>query len=145
MKIVSAPKVGPLSGEVRFELKSDIAAEPRDVRYAPRSRHRERGRACRLTAKNGLMTARTGSSKLGVIFASDLVDLLPSHLLWRFAGRIAGFAEKRIQAGRRHNPKQQQFAIWVSEPVPRVLRNKYRSALLDRMPYIVQYERSGPV
>jgi hypothetical protein len=54
--------------------------------------------------------------------------------------RVAGFAEKRIQAGRRHNPKQQQFAIWVSEPVPRVLRNKYRSALLDRMTYIVQYE-----
>jgi hypothetical protein len=35
MKIVSAPKVGPPSGEVRFGSIATELLRPRDVRYAP--------------------------------------------------------------------------------------------------------------
>jgi hypothetical protein len=41
------------------------------------------------------------------IFAGDLVDLLPSQLLWGDPGRIAGVAEETVQAGRRHDPEQE--------------------------------------
>ena len=91
------------------------------------------------------MTARPWSSILGRIFASDLVDLFPGQLLWRYAGRIAGFAEERIQAGGRDYPKQQQLTVRVREPVPRILRDEYRPTFLEGMTYVVQYECSAPV
>jgi hypothetical protein len=52
------------------------------------------------------------------IFAGDLVDLLPSQLLWGDPGRIAGVAEETVQAGRRHDPEQEQFVIGIGKPMP---------------------------
>jgi hypothetical protein len=77
------------------------------------------------------------------IFAGDLVDLLPSQLLWRDPGRIAGVAEKAIQASRRHDPEQEQFVIGIGEPMPSIPGNEYRSALLERVSCIVQCENSA--
>ena len=41
------------------------------------------------------------------ISCGDLMDLLPTKLLRRHAGWIAGFAEEAVEAGRRHDPEQQ--------------------------------------
>jgi hypothetical protein len=38
-----------------------------------------------------------------VIRAGNLIDLLPSEPLWWYAGRIAGVAEKAVQASWRHS------------------------------------------
>src|SRR6476620_10063729 len=75
--------------------------------------------------------------------AGNLVDLLPSQLLWRCPGRIAGVAEKAVQAGRRHDPEQEQFVIGIREPMPSILGNEYRSALLKLVSCIVQCENSA--
>src|SRR5262249_15086654 len=65
------------------------------------------------------------------------------QVLSRYAGRIAGFTEEALQAGRRDDPKQQQFLIGILEAVPGVLRDKDRSALLDGMTRIIQYESAA--
>src|SRR2546429_5663387 len=77
------------------------------------------------------------------IFAGNLVDLLPSQLLWRYPGRTTGVAEEAVQAGRRHDPEQEQFVIRIREPVPSILGNEYRSALPKRVLCIVQGENSA--
>jgi hypothetical protein len=68
------------------------------------------------------------------------MDLLASQLFWRHAGSIAGFAEKAIQASRRHDPEQQQFVFRSSEPVACILRNEYRPAPFRQgnLTYVVQ-------
>src|SRR4029453_8605185 len=77
------------------------------------------------------------------IFAGDIVDLLPSQLLWGDPGRIAGVAEEAVQASRRRDPEQEQFVIGIGEPMPSIPGNEYRSALLERVSYIVQCENSA--
>src|SRR5579864_686228 len=74
------------------------------------------------------------------ISTADLADLVARQLLRWDAGRIAGFAEKTIEASGRHYPEQQQFVFVRGEAVPRVLRNEDRSALLDRVADIIQGE-----
>ena len=77
------------------------------------------------------------------IFAGNLVDLLPSQLLWRYPGWTTGVAEEAVQAGRRHDPEQEQFMLGIDEPMPSILGNEYRSALPKRVLCIVQCENSA--
>jgi hypothetical protein len=77
------------------------------------------------------------------IFAGNLVDLLPSQLLWRYPGWTTGVAEEAVQAGRRHDPEQEQFVIGIGEPMPSILGNEYRSALPKGVLCIVQCENSA--
>ena len=77
------------------------------------------------------------------ISCGDLMDLLPTELLRRYAGWIAGFAEEAVEASRRHDPEQQQFAIRIGEAMPSVPGNEYRSALPKRVLCIVQCENSA--
>src|SRR5215218_8738792 len=77
------------------------------------------------------------------VFASNLVDLILCQLLARCTGWIAGLAEKTVQAGRRHDPEQEQLLIGIGEAMPGVLGNVDRSALLKTVRYIVQREGSA--
>src|SRR5215469_11057772 len=87
-----------------------------------------------------------GDDQLSVfrsISAANLADLIASQLLRRHTGWIAGFAEKTIQTGRCHDPEQQQLVFGSSEPVPGVLGNEYRCALLNWVADVIQGENSA--
>ena len=91
----------------------------------------------------GNLDSTARSSEFRPVFAGNLIDLLSSELLWRYAWRIAGLTEKAVQAGRRRYPEQKQFVIGISKPMPRVFGYEYCSPLLKWVPYIVQYEDSA--
>src|SRR6267154_1653832 len=48
-----------------------------------------------------------------VVFAANLIDLLPRELLCWYSRRHAGIAEEAVQAGRHHDPKQKRFLIGI--------------------------------
>jgi hypothetical protein len=84
-----------------------------------------------------------GDEQLSVfrsISAGNRADLVARKLPRRHTGWIASFAKKAIQTGRRHDPEQQQLVFGSSEPVPRVLGNEYRCALLNWVADIIQGE-----
>src|SRR5690349_268767 len=77
------------------------------------------------------------------IFAGNFIDLVVSELLWRNARRVAGFAEKAVQAGRRYAPEQEQFVIGISDSMPGVFGNENDCAFLKMVVNVVQHENSA--
>jgi hypothetical protein len=84
-----------------------------------------------------------GLSEFCAVFQGDLADLLASELFGGYAGWIAGFAKKTVEAGGRHDPEQKKFAIRIRKSVPGVSRNKNGSSLLQQVWRVVQGRNSG--
>src|SRR5262249_31389397 len=82
-------------------------------------------------------------SELSGVFQRNFLDLLPGKLLWRHAGRIAGLAEKAVEAGRRHHPEEQDCVTRILKAVPGVSRNEDRAAFFKGMTLVVQQAGSA--
>src|SRR5262249_29668876 len=65
------------------------------------------------------------------------------QLLSRNTGWSAGLTEEAFQAGGRYDPEQEQFLIGIGEPVPGVLWDVDRSALLKPVRCVIQDKRSA--
>src|SRR5437762_12252379 len=76
------------------------------------------------------------------IFESDRVDLLSRQFLSRFAGSAAGFENEALEARRHHDPQQNQFLIWTTETMPRVLWYENRSTSFARVTDIVECDHA---
>src|SRR6266403_98291 len=104
-----------LSGVKRKSASASSTSEFDPLRHQPRGilgGHNKKafakGLRCARNRRNGLHLGilRSRLSEFRRIFAGNLVDLLPSQLLWRYPGRTTGVAEEAVQAGRRHDPEQ---------------------------------------
>ena len=72
-------------------------------------------------------------------------------LTWSFVicfggmpGGLQVSRKKLVQPWRRDNPEQQQLVIGICEPMPSVLGDEYRSALLEGVTYVVQIKHPLP-